>query len=379
MVRLGSDIETGASIDADAQILTDGCLIVGDRGTGKTTLARRLLRESAAAGLPCLAFDTTGDLTRSFFEDGNMSVSQGFGAIRRHSAGMAVLVHVDLVDMSGLFARPSSMSVDESPSANELHELILAFVALLGFRPRDRTPEFLLLETLVFEEWRQGRDVSLADLADLVAKPRIGMLGVFELDAVISSSRRDDLANAISTLLVSFGGQSDVMTPQASIEDVLGEDGVTNTAVVSFERRPDRVQRFLAAVILVKVKNRIDESVLVCFDEAVSFFPRNQRTVVSRFLHGSLLSGRGAGINLVLMAEQPDELHEDVEDLCQTWFVGRMPVSTSRRQVVEALDLVDPPVDEFALDLRLKELIPGQFVLRSSRLRELRCFQVDQR
>jgi hypothetical protein len=80
--------------------------------------------------------------------------------------------------------------------------------------------------------------------------------------------------------------------------------------------------------------------------------------------------------NFVLVAQQLSDLHEDADDYCGTMIVGQTAVSRSRSELVEALDLVNPPIDEKKLGQEIKALRTGQFILRSRRLETLKRFEI---
>jgi len=115
---------------------------------------------------------------------------------------------------------------------------------------------------------------------------------------------------------------------------------------------------------------------LVYLDEAAELMPKERSIPAATALRRFLMAPDALGVAVVLVVDAIDELPDDAPDLCETWLAGKLPVLRDRREAVEALDLVDPPVDEVWLDSRLKTLGPGEFVLRSSRMRDLVEFSI---
>lgn len=235
----------------------------------------------------------------------------------------------------------------------------------------------MLIETLVLDRWRSGHDVSLEQLATLVLAPPIREIGMFTLDQVISPKRREQLSGAITGVLESRGFRKRDAEGRIAIEDLLATaDGSAAATVITFSDHGPNLRRLLVAILIAKLQG-IDCSTrpVVCFDEAAEFIPRDERSWASRPVHALMLTAASTGINVVMVTQALSDLSPDVEDLCETWFVGKMPVLPSRREVVEGLDLVDPPIDEVALERRLASLQAGEFVLRSTRLRTLGEFR----
>ena len=378
-IELGMDLKSRSSqVVIDPLVLADNCLVLGAQGSGKTTLGRVLLEQAQETRIPALFVDTTGDLTSGLMDDAGIPLERG---LPDHRPGGALqLRSVDADIAAGIFLEPRS-GLGEGDS-EELLDLSAALLGVLGYRARKRAPEALLITTIVEQRWRAGSGVSLDELIPLVLRPPVERLGAFGLERVISSDRREDLAGAIDGLLRS-PSFSDLGEPRPLLLDLLlGDESTPIATVLSFADRSPSIRRFIVATLLAKLKRQ--ESFpsggglkfLLYFDEGADFLPRGERTLTSAPLLDALLSWSNPDVGLVLVAESPEDLHEDVEDLCGTWFVGRMPVSRSRRTVVEALDLVDPPVDEVALEKDLRILDAGQFILRTGRLDELQYFEI---
>ena len=378
-IELGTDLKNRSSqVVIDPLVLADNCLVVGAQGSGKTTLGRVLLEQARQAGIPALFVDTTGDLTRGLMDDPDLRLERGLPDHRPEGAIQLRILDADVA--AGIFLEPRSG--EGEGDADELLDLTVALLGALGYRARKGSPEALLIATVVEQRWRAGRGVSLEELIPLVLRPPIERLGVFGLERVISFDRREDLAGAIDGLLRS-PSFSDLREPRPLLLNLLlGDESTPIVTVLSFAERSPSIRRFIVATLLAKLKRQ--ESFpsggglkfLLYFDEGADFLPRGERTLTSAPLLDALLSWSKPDVGLVLVAESPEDLHEEFEDLCGTWFVGRMPVSRSRRTVVEALDLVDPPVDEVALENDLRSLDAGQFILRTGRLDELQYFEI---
>lgn len=382
-LRLGR-LADGSEAKIDPEILLDHTLIVGSKGTGKTTLGRQVMSEFLDLGCPVLAIDTTGDATASLMRSLELPLVTGLGPFENPTSRVR-LRSLDLTVIESLFLLPAGQELSPELLADELDDLVAALLGLAGFKAKKLTPEFSLIEAIVWNAWSQGQSIGLSDLIAAIDNPPINKIGIFELDRVISADRRADLAGGLAGPLRSLPPGDG--TPPAPIDfgQLLLDPIGSTTTVLSFASGASRIQKFLVAAVLAKFKTylaisgRSDEglSALLYLDEASTLLPAGRKGLTTKPLINMLETGRTVGLGVVLVVEELDDVDEDVEDLCQTWFVGNIPCSRARAAVVDNLDLITPPVDEVKLDRTIKTLAPGHFVLRSCRLDHLVDFSLD--
>lgn len=357
---------TAEGVYLEQQALTDHGLIVGARGAGKTTLGSILIDEVFRLGKPVLAIDATGDLSEQLETQITSST---------HELEFVERVQQDRLDMSWarrMFARPR-----QGDSSRLLVHTIQALMGVLGFRQRRAAPEFALLENLITHEWAAGRDVTIGRLQQLITDPPMQRIGIFDIDSIISPRRRTDLALAIGGL---FGLEE--ATSSFELLPVLDTERPT-VQVVTFSDKTPWVRQFLVALLFARLEADIaaGEShprslqALIYMDEGSEFVPTEQQTVATQLIHHALDTWGAAGVGLVLVTRAAGAVDSYTREHCETWFVGKLPVPKNRQEAVNELDLATPPVDEVWLDGALQGLEPGQFVVRSIRLPELKLFQ----
>jgi hypothetical protein len=122
--------------------------------------------------------------------------------------------------------------------------------------------------------------------------------------------------------------------------------------------------------------NRKEQSAMLYLDHAEEFLPPSGDAMTTPLLIEALDSWDAYLTAVLLEAGSSALLDPRAEDLAETWFAGRISAPEGRSRVIQALDLVNPPVDENALDAQIASLTVGQFVLRSPRLDELVTFEV---
>lgn len=380
-LRLGRGAD-GSDVSIDSSLLLDHSLVIGSKGTGKTSLGRMLLESANAVGCPVLVVDTTGDMTSYLQADLDVPLVSGLGD-QPSGAGPVRLHSIGISFVESLFLRSENERISSESLADELSDLVAALLGLAGFRAKKMSPEFALIETIVWDSWSRGPGLNLAELIARIDVPPIERIGVFTVDQVISPERRADLAGALAGPLRTVPPGSPEARP-IEIGPILTDDGAALATVLSFASGSERVQKFLVAVLLAKLKTYVSATtgdgglaVLLYLDEASNLLPAGRRVITTAPLLEALRGWRRFGIGLVLVAEESDDLHEEAEDLCETWIVGNIPSPQSRQAVVHNLDLVNPPIDEVELENSIKTLEPGQFILRSSRLEHLEHFQLD--
>jgi len=356
--------DDGTRFEVDPRIMLDDCLIVGASGAGKTTLARRLLEEHLRLGCPVLALDTRGDLSAWLEHDLGLTVSANLPEAAQ--GAQLRLASADIDDFAQLF---------ELPQIAALPRLVTALLGILHYKARPGTPEHALIEGIVSQSWRADVGVPLPRLAELVTHPPFKSLGVFEIDRAIPPERRAQLASSIISLIDTALGWGAMPAQAPSLTNLLSAGDQPAATVLSFGQHSLRVRRFIAEVLLAMIEYT-NPRMLLILDEADTFLPPGESTPTSRLLTELLQDGTDfSRVGLALVTAEPADLKREVTELCETWIVGRMPSPTSRRPVVEALDLVNPPVDEVALDRALAGLSGGQHVLRSIRLEQLVTFR----
>jgi CO dehydrogenase nickel-insertion accessory protein CooC1 len=126
-------------------LISDGCLIVGSAGSGKTSLGRTLIEAHMRLGIPVLAFDTTGDLTAWLRSDFGLDVSLDLSETDEPSR--IRLRELDVDDVAELFSYPPVATANR---------LTAALMGIMQYRVRRITPEHALIETIVTRSWDQG-------------------------------------------------------------------------------------------------------------------------------------------------------------------------------------------------------------------------------
>ena len=68
---------------------------------------------------------------------------------------------IDVPAALSMFDRPLVGEPADETWTEEAHDLVTALLDLVGYRVRVLTPELVLVENIVLDAWRNGRDLSL--------------------------------------------------------------------------------------------------------------------------------------------------------------------------------------------------------------------------
>ncbi|MCP4477403.1 MAG: hypothetical protein GY818_04865 [Planctomycetaceae bacterium] len=372
-------IDPHESLAVDPRIFTDNCVILGAEGCGKTTLATQVFKQLVAAGTSIIAIDTRGDLTTASQSAHGAKIQRGIGDALKESNETFCLANIDLQMSTGIFSAPCS-DIPEEFRNEENEILVSALLELLGLRVHKHSPEFSLLVNIIDYFHDRQKCVELAQIPSLIVNPPFQQIGLFGLDDVISKKRRDDFASAVNSLLESPSYTYSSANPGLNTKSLMGTaDDNARCTVISFADRPQNMRRFLVAILGSKIRTLLATNphrpLLIWIDEASDFVPGNETTFVSHLVMGALDRWIKFNTNFAFTAHRLSDLHHDVDNFCDTFIVGQMPEINARKDVVQALDLINPPIDEQKLDEDLKFLKRGQFVFRSRHLSTLKYLE----
>ena len=379
LVNIEALIDQHDTLAVSPCIFTDNCVILGAEGCGKTTLATQVFKQLVASGTSIIAIDTRGDLTDASQSAYCAEIQRGIGDRLQESNETFCLANIDLKMATGMFSAPCS-DVPEEFRNEENEILVSALLELLGLRVRKYSPEFALLVNIIDYFHDHEQCVELAQLPSMIVNPPFQKIGLFGLDNIISKKRRDDFASAVTSLLetpsYSYSNAKPGLNTKSLIETPNGDARCT---VISFANRPQNIRRFLVALLGSKLRTLLATNphrrLLIWIDEASDFVPGNETTFVSHLVMGALDRWDKLNTNFAFTAHRLADLDHDVDNFCDTFIVGQMPEINARKDVVQALDLINPPIDEEKLDEDLKNLQRGQFIFRSRHLPTLQYLE----
>jgi hypothetical protein len=375
----------------DSKDLVTHAVCVGMTGSGKTGLCIDLLEEAAIDGIPALVIDPKGDLANLLLtfpdlspaefrpwidEDearrngqspdefaaaeaarwrtGLESWGQGSDRIRRLRDGADVAIYTPGAQ-SGLplsivksFAAPPPELVEESDLMRE--RVSTTATSLLGLLGIDADPiksrEHILLATIIDQAWRQGQDLDLPRLIQLIQAPPIQRIGVLELEAFYPEKDRFALAMTVNNLLASPGFSAWMEGEPLDIQRLLYTvKGKPRLAILSIAHLNDAERMFFVSLLLNQVLGWMRQQpgttslrAIVYMDEIAGYLPPVAAPASKAPMLTLLKQARAFGVGMVLATQNPVDLDYKALSNAGTWFIGRLQTERDQARVLDGLE-----------------------------------------
>ncbi len=246
--------------------LTTHAVCVGMTGSGKTGLCLSLLEEAALDGVPAIAIDPKGDLgnlllafpklessdfrpwideseavrkgqtpdeyaqaTAQLWKSGLEEWGQDGARIQRYCDSVERVIYtpgstagIPISVLKSFAAPPKEVLDDGDAMRDRVQSAASGVLALLGI---DADPvncrEHIFLSNILDTSWREGRDLSVAELIRSIQKPPFDRVGIMDLETFYSASDRTDLAMKLNNLLASPSFAGWMQGAPLSIKDLL--------------------------------------------------------------------------------------------------------------------------------------------------------------
>lgn len=408
--------------------LTTHALLLGMTGSGKTGLGLILVEEALQQGIPALLLDVKGDLANllltfpalaptdfepwvdadSARRQGQLPMEAATTTAEHWRAGLAawglgpeqvarlraaadfVLYtpgarHGRPVDLLARFSAPPPDDADEA--ALRAQGLASALLGLAGVEADPlRSREHILLTTLIRHAWEQGGALELPALIQLVQRPPMQQVGVFDLESFFPHKERFDLALTLNNLIAAPGFALWRTGEPLALERLLyAPDGRPRAAVFYLAHLPEEQRQFFITLFLEEVRSWVRRSAgtqmlraLLYFDELYGYlppYPANPPTKAP--LLALVKQARAAGLGLVLATQNPADLDYKGLGNIGTWCVGVLRTDRDRMRVLEGMEgsLGGAGRNAGELTQTLSRLKPREFLLHDTRAGLLRFFQ----
>ena len=375
----------------DSKDLVTHAVCVGMTGSGKTGLCIDLLEEAAIDGIPALVIDPKGDLGNLLLtfpdlspeqfrpwidEDearrqghspeawaaaqaqawrtGLESWGQSADRIRRLRAAADTAIYTPGSE-AGLplsivrsFAAPAPRLRDDADFMRQ--RVATTATSLLGLLGIDADPirsrEHILLSTVIDLSWRQGIDLDLPRLIQLIQAPPVQRVGVLELEAFYPSDRRFELAMALNNLLAAPGFAAWMAGEPLDIQRLLYTPaGQPRIAILSIAHLDDAERMFFVALLLNQVLGWTRQQpgtaslrAIVYMDEIAGYLPPVASPASKAPMLTLLKQARAYGVGLVLATQNPVDLDYKALSNAGTWFIGRLQTERDQMRVLDGLE-----------------------------------------
>jgi len=407
----------------DARDLTTHAVCIGMTGSGKTGLGVDLLEEAALDGIPSIVIDPKGDMTNllltfpdllpSDFEPwvnvddarrkgqtvaefasstaqtwakGLAEWGQSGERIRRLKEAADFVIYTPGSDAGVPVSvlqtfRAPDLSFDDHEE--DIREIIAATVSgLLGLVGVEADPvrsrEHILLSLFFEQAWRNGEDLDLTRLIEMIQRPPVRKVGVFDVDTFYPEKDRFGLAMALNNVVASPSFSNWIKGVPLDIEQITrAPDGRPRVAIFYIAHLAETERRFFVTLLLQQVLSWMRKlsgttslRCLIYFDEVFGYFPPYPANPPTKQPLLTLLKiARAFGIGMVLATQNPVDLDYKGLTNAGTWFVGKLQTDRDKARLLEGMEGViaesGTMLDRSYLDRLISSLKSRVFILHN--------------
>ncbi|MGI6258015.1 MAG: helicase HerA domain-containing protein, partial [Anaerovoracaceae bacterium] len=416
----------------EAKDLTTHALCVGMTGSGKTGLCIDLLEEAAIDGIPAIVVDPKGDLGNLLLRFPDFEPASFLPYISEEEAaqkgvskealaaetaqswkeGVAAWDQgrdrYDLLSKGADFAlytpgsqggRPLSiLEVFDAPPTEILEDpdLLSDYVAgsagillnLLGIETDPiNSKDHILISNILMDSWRQGKNLSVAELILAIQSPPFTQVGVLALDDFYPPKDRNSLAMSLNNLLASPRFASWTAGEPLRIQDLLyTKEGKAKVSILTLSHLSDEERMFFVSLLLNQLlawcrgqSGTQSLRALFYMDEIYGYFPPVANPPSKGPLLTLLKQARAYGLGLVLSTQNPVDLDYKGLSNIGTWFIGRLQTDRDKQRLIDGLESASAQAGEGfqreAMDKMLSAMGKRVFLMKNIHEESLQLFE----
>ncbi|MEM7227183.1 MAG: DUF87 domain-containing protein [Planctomycetota bacterium] len=375
----------------DAKDLTTHAVCVGMTGSGKTGLCVTLLEEAALDGIPSIVIDPKGDIGNlmltfpdlkpgdfrpwidesearrkgmtpdeyasnraSLWKNGLAKWDQDGERIRRLRDAVDISIYTpgsdagrSLTVLRSLSAPPAALLEDRDAMRERVTSAVSGLLALLGIDADPiRSREHILLSSILDHAWREGRDLQIAALINLIQTPPFDRIGVMDVDSFFPAKDRFALAMSLNGLIAAPGFQAWMEGEAMNIDRLMyTEEGKPRISILSIAHLSDAERMFFVTLLLNEVvawmrtqPGTSSLRALLYMDEVFGFFPPVANPPSKTPLLTLMKQARAFGLGVMLATQNPVDLDYKGLSNAGTWFLGRLQTERDKKRVIEGLE-----------------------------------------
>ncbi|MEM2997578.1 MAG: DUF87 domain-containing protein, partial [Thermoproteota archaeon] len=234
----------------DSKDLVTHAVCIGMTGSGKTGLCISLIEEAAIDGVPAILIDPKGDVVNllltfpslqgqdflpwinvedalkkgvspeefaeqqaALWREGLQKWGQDGNRIKRLRDSAEFLIYtpgsnagLQISILKSFAAPPPEIMQDEELLQERINTTVTSLLSLLGIEADPiKSREHILISNILAHCWRNGEDLDLGRLIQLIQSPPLKRIGVLDLESFYPSKDRFELAMRLNNLLAAPG------------------------------------------------------------------------------------------------------------------------------------------------------------------------------
>ncbi len=374
----------------DSKDLQTHAVCAGMTGSGKTGRCVPLLEEAALDGVPSLVTDVKGDLGNLLLtfpdlapedfrpwvdeaEAGREGIDadelarrkaelwrKGLGKwdqdgerIARLKAAAEFAIYtpgseagLPVSILSSFSAPPPQVMEDADLLRERIQTTATSLLGLLGIDADPiRSREAIYLSSLLDHAWREGRDLDLGGLIQMIQDPPMERIGVMAIESFYPSKDRFELAMSLNNLLAAPSFQSWMSGEPLDVDRMLyTESGKPRVAIFSIAHLADAERVFFVSLLVNQalgwMRTRSGTSslrALLYMDEVFGYLPPVSNPPSKKPILTMLKQARAFGFGVVLATQNPVDLDYKALSNIGTWFLGRLQTERDKERVIDGL------------------------------------------
>ncbi len=375
----------------DSRDLLTHAFCVGMTGSGKTGLCVSLIEEAAIDGIPAIVIDPKGDLAdlmltfpalsavdfrpwineeeaaregaspdayaetqAARWREGLASWGQTGERIERLKAAAEFAVYTPgseaglPVSILAAFSAPRvEIAADEDLLNERITTAATSLLGLVGIEgDAIKSREHVLISTILEHAWRQGRDLDLASLIQMIQSPPVTRIGVLDVESFYPAKDRFELAAALNNLLASPGFGAWLSGEPLDVDRLLyTAQGKPRVAIFYVAHLSDTERMFFVSLLLNQVlgwartrPGTTSLRALVYMDEIFGYLPPVAEPPSKRPLLTLLKQARAYGVGVVLATQNPIDIDYKGLSNIGTWLIGRLQTDRDRERLLDGLE-----------------------------------------
>jgi len=403
----------------ESKWLTTHAVCLGMTGSGKTGLGITILEEAGLQGLPAIVIDPKGDMgnlvlmapredsynfeawvdpteaarngislkdyaakVAKQWSEGQRSAGIDEARIETFLKTVDVQIYTPANDAGvplsilSTFEAPSKEFIaDTGAFRDRVMSLVSSILGLLGINADPiKSREHILISAIVDRAWRNGENLDLARLIQLIQKPEFQVLGALDIETFFPEKERLALAINLNNLLASPGFQAWMHGEPLDIASLLyTKTGKPKISILSIVHLSDSERMFFVTLLLNQIVawmrtqgGTSSLKALVYMDEIFGYFPPVAMPPSKMPMLTLLKQARAYGLGIVLATQNPVDLDYKGLANCGTWFIGKLQTERDKERLCEGLRMAsNGEFDGATMTQLLNTLKARYFIMRS--------------
>ncbi|MDY0019918.1 MAG: hypothetical protein RBT47_07950, partial [Anaerolineae bacterium] len=288
------------------------------------------------------------------------------------------------VDILSRFGTSSQDADDNSVRAQGLASALLGLAGLEVDPLQSR--EHILITTLIQYAWESGDDLTLPALIQMVQRPPIARIGVFDMESFFPQKERFGLALTLNNLIAAPGFALWREGAPLEIDRFLTTaEGKPRASIFYLAHLPEEQRHFFVTLFLEELRGWMRRQAgtktlraLLIFDEIYGYLPPHPYNPPTKApLLALVKQGRAAGLGIILSTQNPADVDYKGLSNIGTWFVGTLRTERDKQRVLEALEgaLQESGMGSRTVELTLSGLKPRVFLMYDARAGSVQFLQ----